>query len=82
MTLFEDYLLAMEKANELELQSLIARREATRLQEEYRQHKPQENKREILTSKENYTLLMYLLLLDATLDMEREKETEVVTNVT
>lgn len=82
MTLFEDYLLAMEKANELELQALIARREATRLQEEYRQNKPQENKRGILTSKENYTLLMYLMLLDATLGMEREKETEVLTNVT
>lgn len=37
MTLFQQYILAMEKANELELQALIARKEADKLQKEYLQ---------------------------------------------
>lgn len=46
MTLFQKYLLAMEKANEMELQALIARREADRLQEEYRKSIQQEKSKE------------------------------------
>ena len=46
MTLFQKYLLAMEKANEMELQALIARREAEKLQEEYRKSIQEELKKE------------------------------------